>query len=122
MLNNGIDAIIAKKGACGGNLTVSLASFDAHFVEIEVEDDGCGIPADKIEKVFTPFFTTKPVGHGTGLGLSVCYGIINKMGGEIKVHTQEGIGTKFSLRLPVSRCAQSSVAVACDEHQTLACG
>jgi two-component system NtrC family sensor kinase len=117
LLNNGIDAIIAQKGAGGGNLTVRLASCGPHFVEVRVEDDGCGIPADKIDRVFTPFFTTKPVGQGTGLGLSVCYGIIHKMGGKIKVQSQEGIGTVFTLHLPLSHPSLSDVASASAENQ-----
>jgi signal transduction histidine kinase len=116
LLNNGIDAIIAQKGAGGGNLTVGVASCGPHFVEVNVEDDGCGIPADKIDRVFTPFFTTKPVGQGTGLGLSVCYGIIHKMGGKIRVQSQEGIGTVFALHLPSSHPPLSDAASAFAEN------
>jgi two-component system NtrC family sensor kinase len=72
-------------------------------VEICVRDNGCGIPAEDIEKIFTPFFTTKPVGRGTGLGLSVCYGIIVKMGGRMAVESEPGRGTTIIIRLPVER-------------------
>ncbi|MGR9993528.1 sensor histidine kinase, partial [Escherichia coli] len=62
---------------------------------------GCGISSENLKKVFDPFFTTKPVGKGTGLGLSLSYGIIQKHGGEIEVHSQVGKGTTFRVWLPM---------------------
>jgi len=71
-------------------------------VEIKVIDNGNGIPAKAIDKVFQPFFTTKPTGAGTGLGLSLCYEIVTKgHGGELKVETKEGEGSVFTVHLPV---------------------
>jgi signal transduction histidine kinase len=70
-------------------------------VEIRVSDNGNGIPQKVIDKIFQPFFTTKPTGQGTGLGLSLSYDIIKAHGGEIKVETKEGEGTKFIIQLPV---------------------
>jgi signal transduction histidine kinase len=70
-------------------------------VEIRVIDNGNGIPQKILDKIFQPFFTTKPTGEGTGLGLSLSYDIITKgHGGEIKVETKEGEGSAFIIRLP----------------------
>ena len=67
---------------------------------ISVTDNGNGIPAAVVEKIFQPFFTTKPTGQGTGLGLSISYDIIKAHGGEIKVNTEAGSGTTFTIVLP----------------------
>ena len=72
----------------------------ASHVEIRVKDDGSGIPAHIIDKIFQPFFTTKPTGQGTGLGLSLAYDIVKAHGGEIKVESNEGKGTEFIIQLP----------------------
>ncbi len=70
-------------------------------IEIKVSDNGNGIPQNIINKIFQPFFTTKPTGQGTGLGLSLSYDIIKAHGGEIKVESKEGEGTEFIIQLPV---------------------
>ena len=69
-------------------------------MRIAVRDNGHGIPAEKIKEIFNPFFTTKPVGQGTGLGLSVSYGIIQEHGGSIEVDSEVGVGTTFTITLP----------------------
>ncbi len=69
-------------------------------VEIRVKDNGNGIPQKVIDKIFQPFFTTKPAGQGTGLGLSLSYDIIKAHGGEIKVETREGEFTEFLIQIP----------------------
>ncbi|MEP6677515.1 MAG: ATP-binding protein, partial [Ferruginibacter sp.] len=70
-------------------------------VEIKVSDNGNGIPQKVLDKIFQPFFTTKPTGQGTGLGLSLSYDIISKgHGGELKVETKEGKGSEFIIQLP----------------------
>jgi two-component system, NtrC family, sensor kinase len=69
-------------------------------VEIRVEDNGPGIPQNILDKIFQPFFTTKPTGQGTGLGLSLSYDIVKAHGGELKVETKEGEGTTFIVILP----------------------
>jgi two-component system, NtrC family, sensor kinase len=69
-------------------------------VEVKVKDNGNGILPKVLDKIFQPFFTTKPTGQGTGLGLSLCYDIIKAHGGELKVETQEGVGTTFIVLLP----------------------
>jgi len=70
-------------------------------INIFIEDKGCGIEKNKINKIFEPFFTTKEVGKGTGLGLTVSYGIIKKFGGEIKVKSEVGKGSIFEIMLPI---------------------
>ncbi len=73
-------------------------------IEICVRDNGIGIPQTIIDKIFQPFFTTKPSGQGTGLGLSLSYDIVTKgHGGELKVETEEGIGSVFTVQLPVEK-------------------
>ena len=69
-------------------------------IEIKVKDNGNGISQNIIDKIFQPFFTTKPTGQGTGLGLSLAYDIVKAHGGEIKVTTKEGEGSEFVLELP----------------------
>ena len=71
-------------------------------VEIKVSDNGNGIPQTVLDKIFQPFFTTKPTGQGTGLGLSLSYDIIKAHGGEIKVESKEGEGSTFTILLPIS--------------------
>ena len=70
-------------------------------VLISVKDNGNGIPQKVLDKIFQPFFTTKPTGQGTGLGLSLSYDIVKAHGGEIKVETKEGEGSEFIILLPV---------------------
>ena len=69
------------------------------MVEIRVADNGNGIPQKIVDKIFQPFFTTKPTGQGTGLGLSLAYDIVKAHGGEIKVATHESEGTEFIVQL-----------------------
>jgi signal transduction histidine kinase len=76
---------------------------DGEKVEIRVKDNGSGIPKSSLDKIFQPFFTTKPTGEGTGLGLSISYDIITKgHGGQLEVETQEGEGTEFKIILPIN--------------------
>ena len=85
-----------------GTLTaVTRLIRDATVVEIEIRDTGPGIPSDKIDKIFEPFYTTKEIGRGTGLGLSIAYGIIERHHGSIHVESEVGRGTSFFVRLPV---------------------
>jgi signal transduction histidine kinase len=70
---------------------------------ISVKDNGNGIPQNVLDKIFQPFFTTKPTGQGTGLGLSLSYDIIKAHGGELKVETKEGEGAGFIIELPINR-------------------
>lgn len=71
------------------------------MAEIKVKDNGNGIQASVMEKIFQPFFTTKPSGQGTGLGLSLSYDIVKAHGGELKVETKEDEGAAFVILLPI---------------------
>jgi two-component system NtrC family sensor kinase len=101
LLNNAIDAIVDRHGTSGGQLKVAARRTGAGTVQIDVVDNGSGIRPENLKKVFSPFFTTKPVGRGTGLGLSVCFGIVNTMGGKMEVASQPGEGTTFTIQLPL---------------------
>ncbi|MCX6206977.1 MAG: ATP-binding protein [Bacteroidetes bacterium] len=68
---------------------------------ISIKDNGNGIPKNIMDKIFQPFFTTKPTGQGTGLGLSLSYDIVKAHGGELKVETKESEGTTFLIILPI---------------------
>jgi len=96
LVNNSIQAM----EPVGGILSVSCGTENGHVV-ITVADTGPGIPAANLSRIFDPFFTTKPVGKGSGLGLSICFGIIHQMGGEIDVESTVGEGTRFNIRLPI---------------------
>ncbi len=80
-------------------ITVTTKKIDDE-VKLTVKDNGNGIPQNIIDKIFQPFFTTKPTGQGTGLGLSLSYDIIKAHGGEIKVKSEEGEGSEFIVQLP----------------------
>jgi len=79
-------------------VTVTTVKDDGK-VKIKVRDNGNGIPQKILDKIFQPFFTTKPTGQGTGLGLSLAYDIVKAHGGEIKVETRENEGTEFTMVL-----------------------
>jgi len=73
-----------------------------NLIEIKIKDNGNGIPPKILDKIFQPFFTTKPTGEGTGLGLSLAYDIVKAHGGEIKVESKENEGSIFTIQLSVS--------------------
>jgi len=98
-LNMIINAVQAMPD--GGNLTISAAAGNDRKIHVNVQDTGSGIPQKNLPHIFDPFFTTKEIGRGTGLGLSVSYGIIKKHGGQITVKSKEGEGTIFTTMLPV---------------------
>ncbi|MEP6901940.1 MAG: ATP-binding protein [Actinomycetota bacterium] len=86
----------------GGTL-IFRANSANNRVTIEIQDSGIGIKPENMSKIFEPFFTTKEVGKGTGLGLAVCYGIITEHGGRLAVRSNVGIGTTFTIYLPIQK-------------------
>jgi len=86
----------------GGTLTIGALS-DGEFAILSVLDDGMGMDAETVAHIYEPFFTTKPVGVGSGLGLSTVYGIVGQSGGTIELETAPGEGTNFTIRLPLAR-------------------
>lgn len=96
LATNAIDAM-----PDGGRLTLRARNEDGHVI-VEVSDTGVGIAPENLTKIFDPFFTTKEVGRGTGLGLAVCYGIVEDHGGRLDVKSAPGSGTTFTIRLPAA--------------------
>jgi signal transduction histidine kinase len=104
LFNNAFYAVNEQKNqnSISYNPTVSVKTEKCDDkIYITVSDNGKGIPLKIIDKIFQPFFTTKPTGEGTGLGLSLSYDIVKAHGGEIKVESKEGEGTEFIIQLPV---------------------
>ena len=104
LITNAFYAVNEKKKREAANYepTVSInTTQSAKNILISVRDNGNGIPKNILDKIFQPFFTTKPTGQGTGLGLSLSYDIVKAHGGELKVETKEGEGSKFIIQIPV---------------------
>jgi hypothetical protein len=100
LLTNAAQAI----GDRGGTISVAAHNQDARVL-LTVADDGPGIPKDILPRIFDPFFTTKDVGEGSGLGLSIVHGIIERHGGHIDVESEPGKGTKFAISFPLPPAA-----------------
>jgi len=104
LINNALYAVAERQKEEGAGyepkVTVSTIKKDDK-VFISIADNGKGIPRNILEKIFQPFFTTKPTGEGTGLGLSLAYDIVKAHGGEIRVETKDGQGSEFVLQLPI---------------------
>ncbi len=86
----------------GGRIQVSVAHDGPNFLSAKITDNGPGIPEHILPNIFDPFFTTKTKGKGTGLGLSVSHGIVARHGGQIRVESRVGVGTTFTVILPVT--------------------
>ncbi|WP_026843268.1 sensor histidine kinase [Citrifermentans bremense] len=104
LMNLMLNAQQAMSGKTG-TVKLSARRLEKGGVELRVADDGPGIRKEIQGKIFDPFFTTKPAGQGTGLGLSVTYGIVKDHGGEIHLESEEGVGTTFIITLPPSAAA-----------------
>ena len=104
LINNAFYAVDEKKKQVQNGyepiVTINTKKLD-DTIEIAVKDNGNGIPKKVLDKIFQPFFTTKPTGQGTGLGLSLAYDIIKTHGGELKVDTEEGKGANFIISIPI---------------------
>ena len=110
LITNDFYAVAEKKKQLGEsyNPTVTVTTIRTvplpggpQGVEVRVADNGNGIPQKILDKIFQPFFTTKPTGQGTGLGLSLSYDIVKAHGGELKVETKEAEGSTFIILIPV---------------------
>jgi two-component system NtrC family sensor kinase len=100
VIKNALQALPEK----GGKVTLATGYVsETDTVFIECRDTGKGIPRDELNDIFKPFFTTKPVGKGTGLGLYISHEIIKRHGGDIYVASEEGAGSVFTVKLPCRR-------------------
>lgn len=99
VLGNLMDNALDAMDMAGGELRIS-GDWQENEVRLQVSDTGCGIESHILTRIFEPFFSTKDVGKGIGLGLSICHGIVEAMGGEISVHSTPGAGTVFLIHVP----------------------
>jgi PAS domain S-box-containing protein len=106
LLLNARDAIPA-----GGSIKISTTPAEDHLLTIEVSDSGMGIAPENVAKIYDPFYTTKGVGRGTGLGLAVSYGIVQEHSGHISVESNPGRGTTFRITLPTAHARAQLQAV-----------
>jgi signal transduction histidine kinase len=106
LINNAFYAVTEKKKQSGNDyqpiVSVSTRKINGN-IELRVKDNGIGIPQKVLDKIFQPFFTTKPSGQGTGLGLSMSYDIVKAHGGDLKVETEEGEGSAFIILIPMNQ-------------------
>ena len=100
MLNLLVNAMDAITGP--GRIVITTFQSEEDMVCLRVEDSGCGIPKENMDKLFEPFFTTKRAGKGMGIGLSTCMSIVEKHHGQIQVKSQPGQGASFTVKLPVN--------------------
>jgi PAS domain S-box-containing protein len=98
IMNLVLNAVQAMDGE-GGNLLIATSATNGS-IRIEVEDTGCGVPPDLLKRIYEPFFTTKPIGKGTGLGLFIAHQIVSEMGGTIEARSKTARGTSFSVCVP----------------------
>ncbi|WP_026295874.1 hybrid sensor histidine kinase/response regulator [Aromatoleum toluclasticum] len=106
LLANAVDAIdaAAREGECEGEIAITTFQ-DEEMMHIEIADNGKGMSDAVRERIFEPFFTTKGVGEGTGLGLSISFGIVRQHGGTLEAFSEEGVGTRMLVRLPLRQTA-----------------
>ena len=111
LLKNAVDAM--REAGREGTIAVSARRRPGDGqVELVFRDGGAGIPADAVDRVFDPFFSTKDVGHGTGLGLYLTHQIVEQHGGTIRIDSTRGVGTAVTIRLPALAPAPVGAAVA----------
>ncbi|MBL7956891.1 MAG: GHKL domain-containing protein [Flavobacteriales bacterium] len=105
VMNNAAQATLARMDGRPRRVTVTTSS-NEHEAIVRISDTGVGMPEEVKARIFEPFFTTKPVGEGTGLGLAIVYGIITEHDGRIQVESEPGIGSTFTITLPLQRARQ----------------
>ncbi|MCH8875638.1 MAG: HAMP domain-containing protein [Chloroflexi bacterium] len=110
------NAIQAMKN--GGTVRINLSEAESS-IALSVQDNGVGIPEKNLKRIFDPFFTTKPEGEGTGLGLSVSFGIITRHRGQISVDSKPGLGTTFTILLPINQEQDAGIDEPQDEPDPL---
>jgi signal transduction histidine kinase len=99
LILNAHDALVGRRDGC---ITVDTSyTPGSSFIEVTIADNGPGIPEHIMTEIFKPFFTTKPIGEGTGLGLHICRQVIERVNGSIEVDSSPNRGTRFVVRLPV---------------------
>ncbi|HEY9811517.1 MAG TPA: ATP-binding protein [Halomicronema sp.] len=104
IISNAIEAVEENKNSEKKQIIISTKTIENHWVEVQISDNGTGISPENLSKIFNEFFTTKPLGIGTGLGLTISYQIITqKHGGKISCQSELNKGTTFTIKLPVKR-------------------
>jgi signal transduction histidine kinase len=107
LVQNGLDAL---DGASGGEVVVSIGlSESGDLAVLRVRDTGSGMPQESLKDIFTPFYTTKQLGKGSGMGLSIVYGVVKMHAGDITVDSEVGKGTTFHVRIPVGDKAREEI-------------
>ena len=101
ILSNAIDELLEHKELSQPQIVIQTKLIDEHQIEVRIRDNGCGIAPEITDKIFDPFFTTKPVGKGTGMGLAICYQIVEQHYGKVKVISELNEGAEFVVTLPV---------------------
>jgi CheY-like chemotaxis protein len=109
VINLALNALQAMADRTYAMLELTVEPVGEH-AKLIVADNGIGIPAENLERIFDPFFTTKGPEHGTGLGLSVCFGIVRRHGGEIDVSSEPGAGATFTIVLPCDAMEAAVIA------------
>jgi signal transduction histidine kinase len=107
LVQNGVDAVEAAASSggapAGGEVFVSAGLDESRSLAVlRVRDTGSGMPPEMLSEIFTPFYTTKQLGKGTGMGLSIVYGVVKMHAGDISVDSEVGKGTTFTIRLPAA--------------------
>ncbi len=109
MEKGGVLEVRLEDVSIDGNSEIFNGQKVGHYVKLTISDTGSGIPEENIESIFEPYFTTKPVGEGTGMGLAMVHGIVKKYGGGILVKSEVGKGSVFSVFFPITECEDVSL-------------